>query len=118
MTMAKKYPVRATCIKTGTTYEWPSIVDATLDTGFTYNMIKLCISGQCKSYSGLRWTTTAQLRSPGPSPRIIETANLYKTGITIPEIAKEMGISVNTAKFHIQRAKALNLIELRRPRHG
>lgn len=111
---AHRYPVKATCRTTGAVYEWPSIKDATLDTGFTYNMVKLAISGQVDGYSGLDWETSEPLRSPGPSPRIAQAARLYQQGLTGQQMADRMGISLNTVKFHLQRAKALKLITLRK----
>lgn len=108
-----KYPVKATCLTTGTVYEWASIMDATADTGFTYNMVKLAVTGQVAHYAGLRWETTVTIRAAEPSPRILEVADLYSHGLTGKAMAATMGISLNTVKFHLQRAKALGLIQLR-----
>ncbi|AWH15013.1 hypothetical protein [Aeromonas phage 85AhydR10PP] len=111
---ANKYNVRATCLTTGTTYEWPSISKACSDGGFCYNMIKLCLAGQLESYSGLRFETDTPRRSEEPSTRIQECADLYNQGLTAKEIADRMGITLNTVKFHKQRAKALGLVKLRK----
>ncbi len=111
---ANKYNVRATCLKTGAVYEWPSISKACDDGGFCYNMIKLCLAGQLPYYSGLKFETDTPVRSPGPSPRIVEAAELHKKGLTNQQIADTMGISLAAAKYHKQRAKNLGLITLRK----
>ncbi|MGL4755332.1 MAG: hypothetical protein ACRCXB_23475 [Aeromonadaceae bacterium] len=108
-----KYPVKATCLTTGTVYEWGSIMEATADTGFTYNMVKLATTGQLASYAGLRWETTVPLRSVEPSARIKQVADLYNQGLTGKAMADTMSISLNTVKFHLQRARALGLVQLR-----
>lgn len=113
MSTAHKYPVRATCIKTGATYKWPSIKAATLDTGFTYNAVKLAVTGQLESYAGLRWSTPERIRSPGPSLRIAQIAQLHQRGLTNRQMAAFLGLSQNTVKFNKQRAKHLGLITLR-----
>ncbi|AWH14561.1 hypothetical protein [Aeromonas phage 13AhydR10PP] len=111
---ANKYNVRATCIKTGVVYEWPSISKACADGGFCYNMIKLCLAGQLESYSGMRFETDTPRRSEEPSARIQECADLHNQGLSAKAIAAIMGISLNTVKFHKQRAKALGLVKLRK----
>lgn len=109
-----RYPVTATCIKTGATHHFPSI-NSTAEQGFCPNMVKLCISGQQGTYSGFRFTTTAALRTNGEaSPRILETVRLCSQGLTNAQIADEMGISINTVKFNKQRAGKLGLITPKR----
>ncbi|MGL4506718.1 MAG: helix-turn-helix transcriptional regulator, partial [Aeromonas sobria] len=98
----------------GSVYHWPSITAACSDGGFCYNMIKLCLAGQLESYSGMKFESDTPRRSVAPSARIIECAELYKKGLTGQQMADTMGISLDTVKFHKQRAKALGLIQLRK----
>ncbi|APU00788.1 hypothetical protein [Aeromonas phage Asp37] len=107
-----RYRVKAECLTTGATYEWPSISAATKDGGFSYNMIKLCLAGQLESYSGLRFTTDSPRRTTQPSARILEAAELHGKGLTARQMADTMGISLNGVKFLKQRAKHLGLIQL------
>ncbi|APU01203.1 hypothetical protein [Aeromonas phage 32] len=108
-----RYKVKATCLTTGTVYEWPSISAACADGGFSYNMIKLCLAGQLTSYSGMAFTTDSPRRTTEPSARIKEAAELHLQGLTAKQMADTMGISINGVKFLKQRAKHLGLIKLR-----
>ncbi|MGL4755228.1 MAG: hypothetical protein ACRCXB_22950 [Aeromonadaceae bacterium] len=106
-----KTPVRGTCIRTGQTYDFPSMAAVALD-DFSPGKVRDCVRGRAKTHAGMTWKAMGPLRPAreGYGNRTGEAASLYNSGKTYAQVAEAMGISITTARYYVNASRAQGLV--------
>ncbi len=102
--------VIATSMTTGEQRIYKSMTEAAEKGGFSYQYVQMATRGLIPSHGGFTFTPVSGLRPVTKlRPRIHEVAELRNSGMITKEIAKRLGIAVDTVQKYQKQAARIGL---------
>lgn len=102
--------VIATNMRTGEQHLYKSMVEAAEKGGFSYQYVQMAMRGLIKNHAGFTFTPVSGVRPVTKlRPRIHEVAELRNKGMITKDIAKHLGLAVDTVQKYQKQAARIGL---------